>query len=83
MVVKVGCLGPGPAFDTDGVVEVQGVICWISRDPHLVILVGQGVTLYLSTGVNLYLTPSEGEEKRTLYSIPLDTDTIVGKEVFR
>ena len=51
--------------------------------PHLVILVGQGMTLYLSTGVNLYLTPSEGEEKRTLYSIPLDTDTIVGKEAFR
>ena len=21
------------AFDTDGVVEAQGVICWISRDP--------------------------------------------------
>ena len=35
--------------------------------PHLVLL----VTLYLSTVVNLYLTPSEGEEKRTLYSIPL------------
>ena len=70
MVVKVGCLGSGPAFATDGVVEAKGVICWISRDPPPGDTGGAGRNpLPLHCGQSL--TPSEREEKRTLYSIPL------------
>ena len=87
-------LGPGPAFATDWVVEAQGVICWIFRDPPPGDTGGAGRDpLPLHIGQSLSDTQRGGGKKNFIldtfppcgqsYDLEEDTDTIVGKEEFR